>query len=741
MVLALVAVAAGTAVGYRLAADEEERAVARIADSLAAEARASTQTIMGQAVGGLGGARVVVDASGNIDRDAFEAFGAGIIGAVHEGIGLGIVVPGDERSAFEATETLVTERREDGIFVRADAGSEHFPIVHVVSPDPLAQQVVGFDYASEPVRADTVRRARDAGSTMVSAPTVLSPANAPGFVVVEPLFRRGAPIETVAQRQRAFVGFMALIYPAADVFAAVQRSLPPGTGLAATDAGEVLFQTGGSVEEFRQDDFVRTVEVELPGRVWQVSILPDEEPSTALPTFVLVAGVVAGVGLAILCGVTWHYQRRLRLAFGAGRQTQRRSETLEGLAARLSRSLSGAEVGEALLEQLPPFTGTTAGAVLILDDDGEHLQLLAADGYGDEHRAAIERVDLGVTSAIASVVQSGEPVWLPSPLGWRDDPVTAAFGSVGRAAAIVPLVAGRRVVGVMVLVHPGVRGFYEDERSLLTTVAALAARALNRARRYDAEHDAAVVLQRALLPAFLPELPGVSVAVRYLPATGELAVGGDWYDLFALGDGRIGLVVGDVVGRGVKAAAAMGSLRSAMRALAEVLPEPSALLRAFEQHVPTIPDALCATMVYAVVDPAAGRVTYVRAGHPPPLLLHEAGTAELLEGAVSPPLGVTGGTPATGVTVAVEPGDTLVLYTDGIVERRGEAVTIGLERLRAVGAAAAKLHPEACCDRIVADLLGDEGHGDDAAVVAVRLEPVPSASPRGVEAAAPTSVR
>jgi CHASE1-domain containing sensor protein len=738
--LALVGVAIGTVGGYLLATADEERSVEREADALIDEAAMSTAAVVSRALDGLQGSQALVDSSGAVDRASFEAFAAGLVGAVREGTALGLVVAGEDRETFEAEEVPITRRRDDGSFAPAPPAEQHLPIVAVISPDPAAQSVVGFDYGSDPVRVEAVRQARDEAARVVSAPTALSPTGEPGFVVLGPLFRRGAAIDTVEQRRRAFVGYLSVTYPATDVLAAIMRELPAGSSLLVRDGEATVLQAGRSPDELAESDFVRTEQIEIPGRTWQIAVRPAEGPARALPLFILIGGTAAELGLITVFVVTWRYQRRLRATFAAMRLSQRRSETLEGLAARLSRSLSSAEVGRALLEQLPPFTGTTAGAVLVLDEDSGDLELLAADGYTTSQLGALERVELREPSAIADVVDSREPAWLPSPLAWRNDTVTGAFGQAGRAAAIVPLVADRRVVGVMILVHPGVRGFYEDERTLLTTVAALAARALNRARRYDAEHDAAVVLQRALLPTVLPQLPDVSAAVRYLPATGELAVGGDWYDLFALGDGRVGVVVGDVVGRGVKAAAAMGRLRSAMRALAQVVPEPAALLEAFEVHVPTIPDALCATMIYAVVDPAAGRLTYVRAGHPPPLLLRRDGRAELLEGSVSPPLGVTGGAPATAVSLSLEPGDVLVLYTDGVVERRGEAVTVGLERLRAVCARAAGLDPDACCDLIVADLLGGEGHGDDAAVVAVRLEPVPDSGETPESAPTTTAV-
>jgi CHASE1-domain containing sensor protein len=722
-IAALLGVAVGAAAGYLVSTDAAEEVVEERAAALAEETVASTETVVGGAIGGLRGAQALVDEDGVVDREDFESFGAGVVNDLHAGIALGLVVRGEDRAAFEAAEAPITQRRPGGASVPADPATEHFPVVAVVSADPTNQSVIGFDYATDEVRATAVRQARDAGTTVLSEPTPLQPTGLDGFVAVQPLYRRGVPVDGIDQRRAAFVGYLTVAYQAADVFATIGREIRPGTSVVVRDGSTTVFAAGRPVDEVLGSRFARSAEVDVAGRRWQVTVLPVEPPARALPLFVAIGGGVAEAGLLLLFTVTSRYQRRLRRANEAERVSQQRSRTMEALAARLSRSLSKAEVGRALLEDLPPYTGTTAGAVLMLDEAGDVLEVVATDGYG---AAAPVPVDASGASAIADALRAGEPAWLASPLAWRDDPVTAAYAEPGRAVAVVPLVADRRAVGVMVLVHAGVRGFYEEERGLLDTVAALAARALLRAARYDAEHDAAVVLQRALLPTVLPDLDDVDVAVRYLPATGGLDVGGDWYDVFALGDGRVGVVVGDVVGRGVKAAAAMGSLRSAARALAVVQPEPAALLRAFEAHVPTIPDALCATMVYAVVDPAAGRATVVRAGHPPALVVRVDGSAELLDGPVSPPLGVTGGAPVTPVTVPMDPGDVLVLYTDGIVERRGEPITTGLERLRSAAAAAAGSAPEACCDRIVADLIPDAGHGDDAALVVLRLDPVAS---------------
>lgn len=735
-VLAFLTVGAATAGGWALATEDAEQETAQVADALAAEASASLENVVGRAVDGLRGAGAIVEADGSIDRAAFRTFAGGLLTDEALGIALGVPVTAAGREDFEAIEAPIVVVDARGEFVAAPRQALHYPLVDVVSTDRDVGRVRGYDYASDPVRRAALEQARDQGSAALSAPTELRPYGETGFVVIEPLYRPGADTTSAAGRRQAFVGFLTVAYTGQEVLDDLSRVLPAGTGVSIRDGETALFRatgTGGADAA----PFARTQAVMVPGRTWQLHVVPAAGPSKTAATYLLVGGVGVELALVLLFGSTWRYQRRLRRAYASQRVSHQRSETLEGLAARLSRSLSGTEVGEALLEQLPPFTGTTAGAVLVLDDDGEHLELIAADGYTEEQELAIRQVPLAAPSTVADVVRSGQPAWLPSPLAWRDDPVTASLAGAGRAAAVVPLVADRAVVGLLVLVHPGVRGFYEDERSLLLTVGALAARALNRARRYDAEHDAAVVLQRALLPSQLPTVDGVGIAVRYLPATDGLAVGGDWYDVFAVGDGRTAVVVGDVVGRGIKAAAAMGRIRSALRALSEVLPDPAELLRAFEVHVPTIPDALCATMVYAVLDPAHARLTYVRAGHPPPLLLRVGSEPRLLDDVVSPPLGVTGGAPVRTGTVPVEPGDTIVLYTDGVVERRGEAVTVGLERLRVVGRDVVGLDVDDCADRIVEAMLGNEAHGDDAAVVAVRLLAAPTGE--GTEVRAPTT--
>lgn len=238
----------------------------------------------------------------------------------------------------------------------------------------------------------------------------------------------------------------------------------------------------------------------------------------------------------------------------------------------------------------------------------------------------------------------------------------------------------------------------------------------------DREHGITETLQRSLLPDRLPVVPGVVFASRYLPGGSGLQVGGDWYDVVVLPRGRIALTVGDVVGRGIGAAAAMGQLRTAIRAYALEGPTPAAMLERMSRLVAQVEAAQMATLVYAVLDPESETLAYACAGHPPPLLLGPDGSATFLEGGRSLPLGVATGPRVEAVTT-IEAGSTLILYTDGLVERRGHAVDDGLEVLRQSVEGSQDGLDALCDERVLAasQLVAGE---DDVAVLATRLLPV-----------------
>ncbi|MGW5665648.1 PP2C family protein-serine/threonine phosphatase [Streptomyces sp. NPDC003758] len=235
------------------------------------------------------------------------------------------------------------------------------------------------------------------------------------------------------------------------------------------------------------------------------------------------------------------------------------------------------------------------------------------------------------------------------------------------------------------------------------------------------ERVVALTLQEAMLQS--PDLAHhENVAVRYLPATGSLNVCGDWYDLVDLPDDRFAVAVGDVVGHGLEAAAVMGMLRSALSAATRALERPAQALEVLGLYARSVEGALNTTAVKVMVEPRSQLLIYSSAGHPPPVLVHQDGSCEMLDRATDPPLGARPQhvpRPQAGQTYL--PGDTLVLYTDGLIERRDQSIEAGLNRLRDVLCRQCSLSPERLADALLAWLGVAGGARDDIALVVVRL--------------------
>ncbi|MDT0306901.1 SpoIIE family protein phosphatase [Streptomyces sp. DSM 44917] len=235
------------------------------------------------------------------------------------------------------------------------------------------------------------------------------------------------------------------------------------------------------------------------------------------------------------------------------------------------------------------------------------------------------------------------------------------------------------------------------------------------------ERQVAVTLQRAML--YSPDLPRhEGIAVRYRPATGTLNVCGDWYDVTDLDSGRYAAAVGDVVGHGLEAAAVMGMLRSALSAAMRATAAPGQALGILGLYAESVEGALAATAVKVLIDPGARRIAYSSAGHLPPVLLRPDGRTHLLEGATDPPLAarIEGGPRAEAVQ-PYQPGDTLILYTDGLVERRGESIDTGLDRLAHALTDCGPMAPDVLADTVLTRLGVGEGTTDDVALVVIRL--------------------
>jgi anti-sigma regulatory factor (Ser/Thr protein kinase) len=227
------------------------------------------------------------------------------------------------------------------------------------------------------------------------------------------------------------------------------------------------------------------------------------------------------------------------------------------------------------------------------------------------------------------------------------------------------------------------------------------------------------------------------VALRYLPAGEGLKAGGDWYDVIALPGGRVGVAVGDVVGRGVQAAAVMGQLQSALRAFAQDGDPPAAVIGKLSRFAERVEQARMATVVYGVLDPESGELVYARAGHPPPLLVGPDGDAEFLHEARGAPLAAFAQVPHTEGRARLEPGAMLAMYSDGLIERRRESLDAGLDRLAHAVSDVAGEPTEEVCDRVLASLFHGSRPADDVALLLMRrTAPIPLVFKRGIDARA-----
>lgn len=407
---------------------------------------------------------------------------------------------------------------------------------------------------------------------------------------------------------------------------------------------------------------------------------------------------------------------------------RQRAERLQTMTARLSNALSRVDVAEIVLDETGRATGAAGAALAIVVADRQLVRTIAWHGYADDVVAPWLELSLDASAPGNRALRRRSSVFYESLAALRRDfpDVAEAMAAAGHESFLfVPLVAGRDASGVLVLSWAESHVLTAEERSLLETLAGQAAQAIDRAAHFEWERTVAETLQRSVLPASLPQIDGVDLAARYLPGTAELEVGGDWYDAIPLSDGRLGLVVGDVVGKGVAAAANMAQLRNALRAFALDRLKPSSAMARLNRLAEESLEAPFATVVYVVLDPAAGVCRFTSAGHPPPLVAYPDGRVEFLEGGRSLPLGAAPDTRYRHEFVDLPAGTVLLLYTDGLVERRDRPLDDGLELLRRAVAESSR-EPERLVEHVLDRLLGTGDRGDDVAVLAVRLLPVAS---------------
>jgi phosphoserine phosphatase RsbU/P len=353
-------------------------------------------------------------------------------------------------------------------------------------------------------------------------------------------------------------------------------------------------------------------------------------------------------------------------------------------------------------------------AVLLIDEPSETLVATAASGLAEEVR---QRMRVPIGAGFAGRIAAEVKPRIIDDVSSADvySPILRAKGI--RSLAGAPLVTEGKVIGVIHVGSLTTRRFGPEDIDLLEKVAGLMALSVE-ARRSTVERAAAAALQRSLIPTRLPTVPGLEFDARYLPAD-EGGVGGDWYDVFNLPDGRIGVVMGDVVGRGLGAAVVMGRLRSALRAYALDAADPAVVLERLDRKLQHFEPGQMTTVLYGVVNATLASVEISSAGHPLPMLAIPGSSPALVEADVDLPLGVAPVGRRRTTKIALPSGGVVALFTDGLVERRGESVDVGFGRL---AAALTSESAEMNCRAVVAALVPDDGWADDAALLVIRRD-------------------
>ncbi|MFK0256495.1 SpoIIE family protein phosphatase [Streptomyces sp. NPDC090445] len=429
---------------------------------------------------------------------------------------------------------------------------------------------------------------------------------------------------------------------------------------------------------------------------------------------------------------------------------RRRLELLAEASTRIGTTLDVTRTAWELAEMAVPrvadhVTIDVPEAVLRGDeslDPGADLQRLVVHGvHGDALFDPVgKRLDLHPGTPHMRCLASGQPVLerdLASAVGWiTQNPAQARriLAQEVHSLVCVPLLARGLLLGIASFYRSAdTPPFGDDDSRLAQELAARAALCIDNARRYTREHNLALALQRSLLPRGLPEQSAVEVAHRYLPA--ESGVGGDWFDVIPLSGTRVALLVGDVVGHGLHAAATMGRLRTAARNFAELELAPDELLTHLDNLLVRLdreegggdgPDStgiVGATCLYVIYDPTTRECTMSRAGHLPPALVHPDGTVTFPDLPAGPPLGL-GGLPFETVGITLPEDSTLVLYTDGLVEGRHRDIDDALSQLRGALAHSGRA-PEDTCQAVI-DAVAPEHPADDIALLVARTHTLPA---------------
>jgi len=420
-----------------------------------------------------------------------------------------------------------------------------------------------------------------------------------------------------------------------------------------------------------------------------------------------------------------------------------RTARLQQATSMLAEALTVEQVVEVITEVGRSAIGADRSAVALLDPERLRVRTVNPDGMPDSLGHPGGDIPLDIPSVVTLAITTRRPVLVENPDGLR-----RTFADVAdldlflahtdeRAWVGMPLLAAGSAIGALRFSFSRPRKITDEERVFLEALAGQCALALERASLFEREHTTAETLQRSLLPDRLPSVPGIILDARYLPVTRNMEIGGDWYDAFRLPDGRLAVAAGDVMGKGLSAAAGMGRVRNALRALALTDPRPAAVLAGLDRlFTATELDEQVTTVAYLVFDPVSGEGLAGNAGHPPPLLMSRDAPPRLDLGEAGTPLGWA--SPRQQYVFRLPPGHTAVLYSDGLVENRRRGLHSGLDELVAVAGQATPAvaeDPASLLEYLVDRMLTGYEQDDDVTVLVLHVPVRDGKSQAGTTAA------
>ena len=720
----------GAVVTALLVWDSEKERVEEERMAAARQGAAAVTRIMDLAASSLSGSQGLLDKTGDLREGQFRRFASDVTrGSVFSSLSWAPVVEAGERRSFARRLGRRITRVEDGRFVRAEEGAVYLPVQFVFPNRGNRRRTVGFNILSDPVRAAAARIARDTGRPKLTAPLQVLASDRTGVNFLGALYQPGSFERFTAERRRRRLrGFISATVFSERLERLVRAQLAPGTELEVTDAGATLVGMGAP-----PDDAVSLAQ-QVEGRTWTISVDPgiDPRPATALA----VAG--GGILLAALIGTLFALAGRRERELEAERRDATVRAEEEALRADVASSLErGVGMDErlgGLADALVPRVADICVVDTNVGDQGWERAAVAA--RSDDAVRILREIERPRDEASRVVdVEGGEAVVLA--------PITEELMSQANvdgadleqirkleisSVMVLPLLARGRALGMLALCTTESSGRDPYEDSDLTwgrDIAARAALALDNARLFEREHNTARTLQRRLLPDSLPVPPGLQTAAAYRAGGEGVDVGGDFYDLFRLERHWVA-VVGDVCGRGPGAASLTSLLRHTLRTGSKLTDPEHALAVLDRAAREETQGGTFFTLASAWIEDErlAGslRLRLAVAGHPEPRIIRADGSVERVD-PTGPLMGILEDAEVTTSEETLAPGETLLMFTDGITEARCDGELFGDERLDELLGNLAGREVQALVedvDAAVLEFIGGEPQ-DDLALLAIRV--------------------